>query len=286
MIEIILSRTPMLKCLRHVAAMTLFVLAGCSDKPSNLPVSHWRQDPDACISRTAAAIEASGRPWPNEVVDSSHRVRQFDFWIGEQLYVLPGETPLRADHFAPLHHPLRYWVVTGSASALLGVAPPAGPVGPTLFGQVNCDLSKPTAEWKERREPAFASRDEAVDYYREQMLARPDALSDVEVRRREDLKMIELRARDVRNPGESVGLYFPFDRELKQTIGAKTFYKPIRCRAAHEAQAPMKLYATCVLWISLAPGFWIEFEMYQQMLPYMAPVHDKLLATLVRARTN
>jgi hypothetical protein len=155
------------KGLWHVAAVTFLALAGCSGEKVDRPVSDWARDPDPCVSRTAAAIAASGRPWPNEVVDDSHRLRQFDFWIGEQLYVLPGDTPLRADHFAPLQHPLRYSVITGSAAAFLGLAPPAGPVGATLYGQVNCDIRKPAEEWKEHREPAFSSREEAVQYYHE-----------------------------------------------------------------------------------------------------------------------
>ena len=53
----------------------LLPLSGCEKpvKPNDLPVSHWLNDPDPCISKTAAAIVASGRPWPNETWDEKHQ---------------------------------------------------------------------------------------------------------------------------------------------------------------------------------------------------------------------
>lgn len=277
-----------------VAGLAAVVVLGCSkpENPNDWPVSHWLNDTDPCVSKTAAAIVASGRPWPNETLDDKHQLVRFDFWIGDQLYDMPAEVPIRYNGFSARAHPLKYSVVTGHAETFLGIPREKWlkfkhpGVGGTLYGNVKCNSNDPASQWVEARWINAPTRDEAITIAlngaRKAQQAEPRRILGVEVKDRIDVAMTEVRSNT--NPPELAGAsYFPMNRDVAQSINGRRVVKSIGCRA-YDPGAPLDTAALCHSWIYLGPGLWVEFQVYQQMLPIVPELHDKLLATFEQSR--
>jgi hypothetical protein len=274
-----------------LAALVALGLLGCGkqENPNDWPVSHWLNDPDPCVRETAAAIVASGKPWPNEVRDEKGKLIRFDFWIGDQFYELPGDTPLIRNGFAPHAHPLRYSSVSGHAETFLGVPRDKWlkfkhpGVGGTLYGNVYCSNNLPPNEWIEARALHAPNRNEAIAMALERSRkADPRRVLRTDVNERSDIQMTEVRS--YTNPPELAGAsYFPMNRDVAQTINGRRVVKNIGCRP-YDPEAKLHVGYLCHSWIYLGPGLWIEFEVYQQMLPIVPDLHDKFLATFEQSR--
>lgn len=286
------SRRRAVSLLHLLLAVVLVAgLTGCGkDNPNEWTVNRWVDDADPCTSATARAIAASGRPWPNEKLDAKGRLAQFDMWIGSQLFELSAAVPLAASGFLPRAHPLRYMVVSGNAEEFLGVAvdrrhgtkeSPGVPA--TLFGLLQCRTGDRRSAWIEQREITAPTRQQAVQLAVTRARAYdPQRLVRVEVHERADLRMTEVRT--YTNPVEiSLASYFPWDVELAQEVNGQRLVKAIVCRP-HDTAARMSVADVCRAWIWLAPGAWIEFSVYQQMLPLMPAMHAKLLAVFEGSR--
>lgn len=265
-------------------------LLGCkSENPNDYTVSHWLKDPDPCVRKTAAAIVASGRPWPNETLDDKHRLVRFDFWVGDQLYDLPASVPIRYNNFSPRAHPLKYSVVTGNGEEFLGVprehqkTGAAGGVGATLSGNVYCRIDLPPSERIENAPYSSATRTEALRQYQRSLERLTDRIAGTVISDRQDIRMTEFRSQAKATDRQSGG-YFPLDRDIEQTIDGRRVVKVIRCSKAYDPDAPLDVAALCHSWIYLGPGLWIEFQVYPQMLPIVPDLHDKLLAIFEQSR--
>ena len=278
----------------------LLPLSGCEKpvKPNDLPVSHWLNDPDPCISKTAAAIVASGRPWPNETWDEKHqKLIKFDFWIGDQLYELPGDTPLGFNGFGPHAHPFKYSSVSGDAESFLGIpkdkwgAGPSNPkIGSAITGNAYCNTKFPPNQWIEAKWTNVPTRNEAIalslSRWREAQKENPERILRVEVNERSDIEMTEILSY-TNLPRTSSAGYFPKKRDLVQIINGKRVVKGIGCSSPHDAITPQpssQLPALCGTWIYLGPGLYFNFAIPQQMLPIFPDLHDKLLATFEQSR--
>ncbi|MEO5671715.1 MAG: hypothetical protein ABIR26_13560 [Ramlibacter sp.] len=282
-------------CMVVITILGLTAQHGCSrhEDPNDYPVSYWLNDPDPCVRKTAAAIVASGRPWPNETLNDKHQLMRFDFWIGDQLYDLPAEVPIRYNNFSPKAHPLKYSVVTGNADAFLGVSQKERHVGSrhpgvpaTLFGDVRCNSGELPSKWKENWWPMSTTRHEAIKYFAQAYESNRERVSRTEVNERTDIRMTEIKAFDRVTQGATSAMYFPTDRNLVQKVGDRSVIKPIHCHNAYDPGARVHLADLCHSWIYLGPGQWIEFQVHQQMLPIVPDIHDKLVSTFEKYRKN
>jgi predicted small lipoprotein YifL len=132
-----------------IATIFVAALTACGKAPplppppvdeNTYPVSHWLNDPDPCVRKTAAAIIKSGLPYPNIVRKDPATVTErdkrlgndvisYDAWVGDVRLVIPAK--YAAVSALPVNHPKR---VTG----IIGNMPdfyPAGPPGPLLKRQ-------------------------------------------------------------------------------------------------------------------------------------------------------
>jgi hypothetical protein len=269
------------------------VLAGCEKPvhPNDLPVSHWLKDQNACIRKTAQSIIQSGRPWPNEVIDE--RPNQFgqfplvryDLWVADQLYELPGKGQfLRRNGFDSRHAPWKYTSVSGNLEDVLGIPQQRFKdykVGGTLFGNLICQIDGPSSNWIENRAHHAPTREALIQKIVAQIKAKPDFVS-VQVKERDDIKMAEI---NVTTTSKSyVSGYVP--RDMKQILyDGTTAYKAIGCREdGYDPDADLFMSGNCHVWLTLAPGIYIQFWVYQHYLPFLPALHDHMLRTLESSR--
>jgi hypothetical protein len=268
------------------------LLGGCQkrENQNDWPVNHWLNDSDECVRATAVAIVKSGRPWPNEVYDRAGKLTRFDLWVGSQLYELPGDFPLdKYGSGLPKHHPLRYNLVFGNAEHYLNIpskerlSTGESKVPSSLYGRVECGSARPKEYWVESSWVSAATRDQAIAM----TLARVrDAdhkiIIKTEIKERIDLGMTEVRS--YTNPPELArASYFPISKSVEQEINGKHVVKGIICYP-YDPDAKVDPTRLCESWIYLGPGLWMEFGVYQQMLPIVPELHNKLLKALENSR--
>ncbi|MEO5671716.1 MAG: hypothetical protein ABIR26_13565 [Ramlibacter sp.] len=271
-------------------------LAGCGaqDATYDRPVSSWLKDTDTCVRETAQAIINSGRPYPNEVWDKSvqpNRLVRYDLWMGDQLFEMPGSwhAGLGRDSF-PLHHPLRYVSIAGaSVEDVLGIPKRKfkdPKVGGTIYGQFVCELGQPPSQWIE----AKTELNPTVDSIQRTQREDGNRFVVYEVTNRTDINMTEIFA-ETRSPnrrpaGSEVAsiFYLNLSGELRQTINGKEYRKLIYCNRKHDPGAALEVGSYCSTWVWVAPGIHIRFNVYQQYMPYLPAIHNRLLQDLELSR--
>lgn len=272
-----------------IAAFTILLLTamhGCRDYSNlnNEPVSYWLNDADSCIRDTAKAIINSGRPFPNEIRDSHGKIERKDFWIGSQLYELPGWFPIEVSDFLPKSHPLRLKMVFGNADYILKRTPQKfadSRVGGSLYGSVRCYSNSPKETWIVNTVPIASTRAGLLDSITRKLQKDPRVTS-VERQVRSDIDMMEVR---VSKDQASTGAYYiPIKRNLTQRIDEEFVVKPIMCSRPYDPSAQMSSSELCTTWFYLGPGLWIEISVYQQELSILPDLHDKLMQTLIESR--
>jgi len=267
------------------------VLAGCEKPvhPNDLPVSHWLNDQNTCIRKTAQSIIQSGRPWPNEVIDERPNqlgrfpLIRYDLWVADQLYELPGKGQfLKRNGFDARHSPWKYTSVSGNLEDVLGIPQQKfkdHKVGGTLFGNLICQIDEPPSRWIENRADHAPTRAALIQKLIDQVKAKPDVVS-VEVKERDDIKMAEINVTTTTK--SYVYSYVP--RDMKQELyDGTTAYKAIGCDIRYDPDAELSS-ANCAAWITLAPGIYIQFWVYQHYLPFLPALHDHMLHTLESSR--
>lgn len=270
-----------------VAALAL---CACEKRvhPNDLPVSHWLKDEDACIRKTAESIIASGRPWPNEVweadVNGQQYLAQFDLWIGDQLYVMPGgfgRTFLTRNGFDATHNPWKYTSVSGNLESVLDIPQQKFKVGGTLYGNVVCEWGRSPSRSIDMRRDHAPTRAGLIQLIVDKLRARPDVLK-VEVIERDDIKMAEINV--TTSQKTYTHAYVP--RDMKQVLpDGRIAYKSIDCSQKYDPNAD--LTGTCGGWITLGSNnIYIHFDVYQQYLPFLPALHDHILNTFLTSRKN
>jgi len=152
-----------------------------------------------------------------------------------------------------------------------------------LFGYVRCSNNLPSSEWIENRQPRFSNRADAISYSERTYKSNRERVVHVEVNELIDIHMTEVKAHGRVND-ETSGDYFPIGRDVSQTVDSKRVIKPVDCHNAYDPAEQVHLADLCHFWIYLGPGLWIEFQVYQQMLPIVPDLHAVLLATLEESR--
>lgn len=135
---------------RSLLIATIFIatLTACGKAPplppppvdeNSYPVSHWLNDADPCVRKTAAAIIKSGLPYPNIVRKDPSTVTErdkrlgndiisYDAWVGDVRLVIPAKYAAVSD--TPVSHPGRVSHMDGSMPNFY----PKGPQGPEIKG--------------------------------------------------------------------------------------------------------------------------------------------------------
>lgn len=269
------------------------VLAGCEKPvhPNDLPVSHWLNDQDACIRKTAQSIIQSGRPWPNEVIDKrpnqlgQYPLIRYDVWVADQLYELPGKGQfLRRNGFDRRHSPWKYTSVSGNLEDVLGIPQQKFKdykVGGTLFGNLICQIDGPPSNWIENRADHAPTREALIQKIVAKIKAKPDFVS-VQVKERDDIKMAEINVTTTSKTYVSGYV----SRDMKQVLyDGTTAHKAIGCREdGYDPDADLLMSGNCHAWLTLAPGIYMQFWVYQQYLPFLPALHDHMLHTLESSR--
>ncbi len=259
--------------------------------PNDLPVSHWLKDEDACIRKTAESIIASGRPWPNEVreirEDKQDHLVQYDLWIANQLYVMPGEPSfLTRNGFDATHHPWKYTAVSGNLENVLGIPQQKfkdWKVGGTLYGNIYCSWGEPTTRSVVARGYHATTRAGLIQKVTDELKTQPDVLK-VEVNERDDIKMAEINITTAQKSYTST--YVPLD--MKQVLpDGRIAYKLISCSQKYDPDADLSVGSSCRAWIALGSNnIEMDFMVYQQYLPFLPALHDHILNTFIASRKN
>lgn len=260
--------------------------------PDDRPVSYWLNDPDPCVRLSAAAIIASGRPYPNEVRDAQHKLVRYDVWIADQLYELSGKGRFLRENVGSSgkRNPWKYMEVAGTIPEMLDIPSPSfkdSRVSAAMSGTVHCEIGRPPSERAEARQMFASTRAELVQMT---LQTRNDSghISKPELRERPEINMTEIVIE--LKTGGRVGSYIPYAL-MTQEIDGKVAHKKIVCpgvpssaTSPYEPDAKFDLHRSCYSWIYLRPGVVLEFDVPQQYLPFVPALHDHLIKTLAQSR--
>lgn len=269
------------------------VLAGCEKPvhPNDLPVSHWLNDQDTCIRKTAQSIIQSGRPWPNEVIDErpnqfgKYPLIRYDLWVADQLYELPVKGQfLKRNGFDARHSPWKYTSVSGNIGDVLGIPQQRFKdykVGGTLLGNLVCQIDRDPSDWVENRAMHAPTREGLIQKVVAEIKIKPDFVS-VQVVERDDIKMAEFRVTTTTK--SYVTGYVP--QNLQQVLyDGTTAFKLIGCsEGGYDPNRELSKSGNCYTWLTLSPGIYIQFGVNQQSLPFLPALHDHMLHTLESSR--
>ncbi|MDO8330273.1 MAG: hypothetical protein Q7T36_07370 [Fluviicoccus sp.] len=290
-----------------VAIFITILLSLCSlsekrhQPDDNTPVSYWLNERNGCtnewskacvqsrcVTNSARAIVRSGRPYPNEVRDKNGKLVRYDVWVGTHLYEMNPEDYLFQWTGGPKSDPSAYHYFSNSVGNFLGVDEPKfkdPKVGGTLFGMISCTDNLDIIKRTQARTVAATSVGKAVEVAKNDYSSAFSGAYTVQIQDRKDLGMVEILAKSNRFR-EVLATYVPYQKPMVQLIDGKPYYGRIRCDRRYDPNADFDSASHCSTILYLDDNYEFSVQLYQQFMPYLPAVHERILTILKSSKRN